>query len=394
MAISKATKSQVLTGHQVVAEAMRQIEPDVVAAYPITPQSEIMHYFAQYIANGEVNTELITVESEHSAMSACVGASAAGARAMTATASQGLALMIEIVYIASAMRCPIVMAVANRALSGPINIHCDHSDAMLARDCGAVQIFAEDAQEAYDYMIMAVKVAEDKQVLLPVMVMLDGFTLTHTADVVELLDDQVVKRFVGEYHPEYPLLDVENPTTQGPFALPPYYFELKRQQQEAMGHVPGVLTRVQDEFARISGRKHSGFFEPYFLDDADYALVVMGSTAGTAKAAVDELRRRGQKVGLLKLRLFRPFPREEIKEALEDKRAVAILDRAFSLGSFGPLFLEVSSALSELEEKPRLYNYVYGLGGREITSAQISGVLEQIQDERLSLEMRYIGLRE
>jgi len=393
MVINKIDKLQLLTGHQAVAFAMRQIEPDVVAAYPITPQSEIMHYFAQFVADGEVKTELITVESEHSAMSACVGASAAGARTMTATASQGLALMIEIVYIAASMRCPIVMAIANRALSGPINIHCDHSDAMLARDCGAVQIFAEDAQEAYDYMIMAVKVAEDEQVLLPVMVMLDGFTLTHTADVVELLDDQVVKDFVGEYRPRYPLLDVENPTTQGPFALPSYYFEIKRQQQEAMEHVPAVLAQVQADFAKISGREYNGFFEPYLLNDADYAVVVMGSTAGTAKAAIDELRQSGERAGLLKLRLFRPFPREQIKEALQHKRAVAILDRAFSFGSFGPLFLEVSSALAPLKEKPRLYNYIYGLGGRDITASQIKDVIKQIQDERLSLEMRYIGLR-
>jgi pyruvate ferredoxin oxidoreductase alpha subunit len=385
---------QVLTGHQAVAEAMRQIEPDVVAAYPITPQSEIMHYFAEFVANGKVRTELITVESEHSAMSACIGAAVAGARTMTATASQGLALMIEIVYIASAMRCPIVMAIANRALSGPINIHCDHSDAMLGRDAGVAQLFAEDAQEAYDFMIMAPRIAEHPEVLLPVWVNLDGFTLTHTADVVELLEDELVKEFVGEYKPRYPLLDVDHPTTQGPFALPEYYFELKRQQVDAMASVPRVLLEVQAEFAKLSGREYQGFFEPYHLDDAEYAMVVMGSTAGTAKEAVDRLRERGEKVGLLKLWLFRPFPREEVAAALEGKEAVAILDRAFSLGSFGPLFLEVSSALYEAERRPRLYNYTYGLGGRDTTAKQLEEVFHQIQDERLSKEMHYINLRE
>ncbi|MGQ9601390.1 MAG: pyruvate ferredoxin oxidoreductase [Candidatus Bipolaricaulia bacterium] len=394
MAAKVSERLQVLTGHQAVAEAMRQIEPDVVAAYPITPQSEIMHYFAEFVANGKVRTELITVESEHSAMSACIGAAVAGARTMTATASQGLALMIEIVYIAAAMRCPIVMAIANRALSGPINIHCDHSDAMLGRDAGVAQLFAEDAQEAYDFMVMAPRIAEHEDVLLPVWVNLDGFTLTHTADVVELLEDELVKEFVGEYKPRYPLLDVDHPTTQGPFALPEYYFELKRQQVDAMESVPRVLLEVQAEFSRLSGREYQGFFEPYYLDDAEYAMVVMGSTAGTAKEAIDRLRERGERVGLLKLWLFRPFPREEVAAALEGKEAVAILDRAFSLGSYGPLFLEVSSALYEATRKPRLYNYTYGLGGRDTTASQLEEVFRQIQEEGLSREMHYINLRE
>lgn len=394
MGTEVSEKLQVLTGHQAVAEAMRQIEPDVVAAYPITPQSEIMHYFAEYVANGRVNTELVTVESEHSAMSACVGASVAGARTMTATASQGLALMIEIVYIAASMRCPIVMAIANRALSGPINIHCDHSDAMLGRDAGAAQLFAEDAQEAYDFMVMAQRIAEHEDVLLPVWVNLDGFTLTHTADVVELLEDELVKDFVGEYHPKYPLLDVDHPTTQGPFALPEYYFELKRQQVDAMENVSRVLLEVQAEFSRVSGREYQGFFEPYQLDDAEYAIVVMGSTAGTAKEAVDTLREQGEKAGLLKLWSFRPFPREELAEALGGNSAVAVLDRALSFGSFGPLYLEVSSALYDSEQKPRLYNYTYGLGGRDTSARQLEEVFRQIEDEQLSKEMHYIGLRE
>jgi len=394
MATRVSEKLQVLTGHQSVAQAMRQIEPDVVAAYPITPQSEIMHYFAGFVANGEVATELITVESEHSAMSACVGASVAGARTMTATASQGLALMIEIVYIAAAMRCPIVMAIANRSLSAPINIHCDHSDAMLGRDAGVAQLFAEDAQEAYDFMIMAQRIAEHEDVLLPVWVNLDGFTLTHTADVVELLDDLAVKEFVGEYEPKYPLLDVDHPTTQGPFALPDYYFELKRQQVDAIESVPRVLLEIQAVFSRVSGREYEGFLEPYYLDDAEHVLVAMGSTAGTAKEAVDRLREEGERVGLLKLWLFRPFPREELAAALEGKKAVAVLDRAFSLGSYGPLYLEISSALYQSEARPKLYNYTYGLGGRDTTAGQLEEIFHQIQDGHLGQEMHYIGLRE
>lgn len=393
MAAEVAERLKVLTGHQAVAEAMRQIEPDVVAAYPITPQSEIMHYFAEFVANGKVRTELITVESEHSAMSACVGASVAGARTMTATASQGLALMIEIVYIASAMRCPIVMAIANRALSGPINIHCDHSDAMLGRDAGVAQLFAEDAQEAYDFMVMAQRIAEHEDVLLPVWVNLDGFTLTHTADVVELIEDELVKEFVGKYKPRYPLLDVDHPTTQGPFALPEYYFELKRQQVDAIERVPQILLEVQAEFSKLSGREYQGFFEPYYLDDAEYVIVVMGSTAGTTKEAVDSLRAHGQKVGLLKLWLFRPFPGKEIAAALEGKKAVAVLDRAFSLGNYGPLYLEVSSALYEAEQKPQLYNYTYGLGGRDTSAKQLEEVFRELRSKRLGKEMHYINLR-
>ncbi|MFW6104469.1 MAG: pyruvate ferredoxin oxidoreductase [Candidatus Bipolaricaulota bacterium] len=384
----------VLTGHQVVANAMRQVEPDVVAAYPITPQSEIVEYFSQFVADGEVDSEVITVESEHSAMSACVGSAAAGARTMTATASQGLALMMEIVYIAASMRTPIVMTVANRALSGPINIHCDHSDSMAARDSGVIQLYGEDAQEAYEFTLMAQRLAESEDVLLPVMVTLDGFTLTHTAQVAELLPDESVKEFVGEYEARYPLLDVENPTTQGPFDMPDYYFEHKLQQVEAMSNVPDRFLEVQDEFNQLSGSNYDGLFDSYKLDDADYAVVILGSTAGTAKVVVDQLREQGKKVGLLKPWLFRPFPEEKISRVLRDKEAVGVLDRSLSFGSSGPLYLEVSSALSEEDNKPRLFNYTYGLGGRDIKEEQIVEVFEDLEDPDLEHEMRYIGARQ
>jgi pyruvate ferredoxin oxidoreductase alpha subunit len=388
------TEKKVVTGHEAVANAMRQVSPDVVAVYPITPQSEIAQYFAQYVADGEVDTEIVTVESEHSAMSACVGSSVAGSRTITATASQGLALMVEIVYIAASMRCPIVMALCNRALSAPINIHCDHSDSMLARDSGVFQIYCEDAQEAYDYMIMAQKIAENENVLLPGMVCLDGFTLTHTAQVATFLDDKVVKDFVGEYQAKYPLLDVDNPTTQGPFDMPDYYFEHKRQQVDAIYNVPEVFLNIQKEYSNLSGRNYEGYFEPYKLEDAEYAVAVLGSTAGTARVAVDELREEGKKVGLLKVRLYRPFPRDEIAEAAEHLKALGIMDRAISFGTKGALYSDITSAFSASEKIPRFNNYIYGLGGRDITIDQIKGILKELEEKSLSQETRYIGVRE
>ncbi|MGY4706487.1 pyruvate ferredoxin oxidoreductase [Candidatus Bipolaricaulota sp. J31] len=383
---------KVMTGHKAVAEAMRQIEPDVVAVYPITPQSEIAEYYADYVHNGLVKTELVPVESEHSAMSACIGAAAAGARVMTATASQGLALMVEVLYIAAGMRLPIVMALANRALSAPINIHCDHGDAYLARDCGAVQIFAESAQEAYDYMLIAQRIAENEEVRLPVIVNLDGFTLTHSSQVVETLPDEVAKKFVGEYEPLYPLLDVDHPTTWGPFAMPDYYFELKRAQEAGMEAVPRVFLAVQEEYSALCGRPYKGFFEGYRLDDAERAIVVMGSTAGTAKVVVDELRAKGEKVGLLKLWLWRPFPREEVVDALSGVKAVAVMDRALSHGNLGALYLDVAAGFAG-REGPVFVNYIYGLGGRDIPAEHIAQVFEGLKEARTG-ERRFLGLRE
>ena len=385
---------KVMTGHKAVAEAMRQIEPDVVAVYPITPQSEIAEYYADYVHNGMVHTELVPVESEHSAMSACVGAAAAGARVMTATSSQGLALLVEVLYIAAGMRLPIVMALANRALSAPINIHCDHSDAYLARDSGAFQIFCESAQEAYDYTLMAQRVAEHERVRLPGIVNLDGFSLTHTAQVVEPLEDRVAKEFVGPFQALYPLLDVDKPVTWGPFAMPDYYFELKRAQAAAMEEVPAVFLEVQRAYAKVSGRTYAGFVERYRLDDADRALVVLGSTAGTAKVAVDALRARGEKVGLLKVWLYRPFPYREVAAALEQVRHVAVLDRAISFGAMGALYSDVATALLRSKSRPNLYNYIYGLGGRDVTPEQLQDVLVGLDKACPDEVLRYIGLRE
>lgn len=389
------TKLTLMTGAEAAAHAMRQVRPDVVPIYPITPQTPVIETFAQFVADGQCDTEIINVESEHSAMSAAVGASCAGARVMTATSSQGLALMLEIVYIAASMRCPIVLAIGSRALSGPINIHCDHSDSMMARDAGCVQIFAENAQEAYDMMVVAQRLAEDRRVLVPVMVMQDGFTITHSAEPVALLPDETVKEFVGEYEPLYPLLDTDHPTTQGPFVLPDYYFELKRQQVDALEAARDVWLELQEKFAAISGRRHQGFFEEYKLSDAEYALVILSSTAGTAKVVIDRLRRKGIKVGLLKLWLFRPFPGKEIAQALADKRAVAVLDRAISFGSWGPLYLEIGAALERsLLKRPLLYNYIYGLGGRDTPPELLASVVTDLQSELDPTVLRYLGLRE
>lgn len=383
-----------MTGHKAVAEAMRQIEPDVVAVYPITPQSEIAEYYADYVHDGIVHTELVPVESEHSAMSACVGAAAAGARVMTATSSQGLALLVEVLYIAAGMRLPIVMALANRALSAPINIHCDHSDAYLARDAGAFQVFCESAQEAYDYTLIAQRIAEHAKVRLPGIVNLDGFALTHTSQVVEPLDDAVAKKFVGAFKAVHPLLDVDKPVTWGAFAMPDYYFELKRAQQAAMEEIPAVFLDVQKAFASKSGRTYPGFVETYRLDDADRALVVLGSTAGTAKVAVDSLRTKGEKVGLLKIWLYRPFPYQTVASALERVKHVAVLDRAISFGAMGALYSDVATSLLRLPARPALHNYVYGLGGRDITAEQLEAAFTGLGKVRPDEVLRYIGLRE
>lgn len=378
-----------LTGGEAVAVAVRQIDPDVFPVYPITPQTPIIQSFAQMVADGQAHTEIINVESEHSAMSAAAAAALAGARTLTATSSQGLALMVEIIYITASLRAPVVMAVGNRALSGPINIHADHSDAMLARDAGWVQLFAENAQEAYDLMLLAPRLAEHPQVQLPVMVGLDGFTITHSAEPVALLEDAKVREWVGEYRVPYPLLDTANPVTVGPFAMPDSYFELRYQIQEALERVPGVLEALCRDYARLSGRGYDAL-ESYRLEDAERALVVMGSAAGTAKEAIDRLREQGEKVGLLKPRLFRPFPAKVLREALAHVPKVAVLDRAMSLGSFPPLYAEVSAAL--YGSPVQLQSYVGGLGGREIYTED----LMQLFTDLAALPAgptRYVGLR-
>jgi pyruvate ferredoxin oxidoreductase alpha subunit len=361
-----------LTGGEAVAHAMRQIDPDVVPVYPITPQTPIIQGFAKFVADGKAHGEMIDVESEHSAMSAAIGAALSGARTITATSSQGLALMAEVVYIAAAMRAPMVVALGNRALSGPINIHCDHSDSMLVRDSGVIQLFVENAQEAYDAMLLATRLSEHPDVLLPVFVCQDGFTITHSAEPVELLPDEDVAGFVGDYALPFPLLDVRRPTTQGPFAMPDYYYELRHQQVAAMAAAGPALEALASELEGLTGRRYRGL-ERYRLEDARRVAVVLGSTAGTLKEAVDALRDEGEPAGLVELRSFRPLPAAELAEALGDAETAVVLDRADSPGGAPPLYAEVAAALygSGVE----LESHVYGLGGRDLSLADARRLL-------------------
>ena len=384
------------SGNEAAAIAMRQINPDVVGAFPITPSTEIPEYFSQYVANGEVDTEFIAVESEHSAMSTCIGASAAGARAMTATSSCGLAYMWELLYVAASMRLPVVMSVVNRALSGPININNDHSDSMGARDSGWIQMYAETNQEAYDNLIQSVLIAERCRV--PVMACQDGFITSHGVSNIELMEDDDVRDFVGEYEPENYLLSHDNPLAVGPYGISPYYMEIKREQAQAMKDSMPVILQVGEEFEKITGRKYK-FFEEYMMDDADVALVVMGSSAGTGKEAVDRLRAEGKKVGLIKLRVFRPFPRRPLAASMCKVKAVAIMDKAESFSnSGGPLFNEARSSLYDLPDKPYAVNYIYGLGGRDIRVEDFYDIYkdlyEIIEQDDPSDVYRYLGVRD
>ena len=386
-----------LSGNEAAAIAMKQINPDVVAAFPITPSTEIPQYFSTFVSNGQVDTEFVAVESEHSAMTACIGAEAAGARAMTATSANGLSFMWEQIYIASSLRLPIVMSLVNRAVSGPLNIHNDHSDAMGVRDAGWIMLFSENNQEAYDNLLMAHKIAENKDVLLPLMVCQDGFITSHSIENIELLEDDKVKSFVGTYKPEHYLLNKEEPIAIGPLDLQAYLFEHKYQQAEAMRNAKKVIAQVSKEFEELTGRKYS-FFEEYQLDDAEIAIVCMNSTAGTTKYVVDQLRNKGIKAGLLKIRMFRPFPAEEIAKALSHLKAVAVLDKADSLnGAGGALFEDVTSAMFVNKVQVPTVNYVYGIGGRDTTSKDIESVytdLTEIANNNGTNDFyRYLGVR-
>ncbi|MBW2980405.1 pyruvate ferredoxin oxidoreductase [Candidatus Woesearchaeota archaeon] len=394
MANKKAGKTvKAITGTASAAEAMRQINPDVVGAFPITPQTAIMQKFSEFVADGIVDTELVRVESEHSAMSVCVGASAAGARAMTATASAGLALMWEIVGVASGSRLPIIMNVVNRALSSPINIHCDHSDSMGARDHGWVQIYSENNQEVYENTLLAVRIGEHPDVMLPVMVCQDGFITSHGVVNTTIFDDNVVKKFVGEHKPEKWLLNVKDPVTMGPLELQDYYFETKRQQIPAMEKAKEIFLAAGKELSKITGNKYE-FIEKYNLDDADAVIITMNSTAGTTKTVIDKMREEGKKVGLLKIRLFRPFCYKEVGEALKNAKAIAVLDRSESFGANAPIFGEIKNTLYDLNLRPKLQSCVFGLGGRNIFESDIEAVFDDLLAGNVSSDVRYIGVRE
>jgi pyruvate ferredoxin oxidoreductase alpha subunit len=365
-----------VTGNQAVAEALRQLNPDVMPAYPITPSTEIMQRYSEFVSNGKVDTEMILVESEHSAMSAAIGASAAGGRVATATSSQGMALMWEMLNIASGYRLPILLSLVNRALSGPLNIHGDHSDGMGSRDTGWIQLYSENAQEAYDNTIMAYRIAEHVDVRLPIMVCMDGFIISHSIESMQFLPDDAVKKFIGEYKAIDPLLDMDNPKSIGALVLPDYYMEHKRAQHEAMIKAKQVVQDVSAEFAKLFGRKYE-LFETYRLEDAEVVLVALNSAAGTIKDEVDRYRDKGIKAGLLKPRMFRPFPYEEVGAALKNAKAVCVMDRADSYGGNGPLFMEIASAVYPHRQGPVLFNKIYGLGGRDLMPLDIDQVIDE-----------------
>ena len=385
-----------LSGNEAAAIAMKQINPDVVAAFPITPSTEIPQYFSTFVSNGTVDTEFVAVESEHSAMSACIGAEAAGGRAMTATSANGLSLMWEI-YIASSLRLPIVMSLVNRAVSGPLNIHNDHSDAMGVRDSGWIQLFSENNQEAYDNLVMAHRIAEHKDVLLPLMVCQDGFITSHSIENIELIEDDKVKEFVGKYEPEHYLLNDKEPIAIGPLDLQSYLFEHKTQQAIAMRNAKKVILDVASDFEKMTGRKY-GFFEEYKTEDAELVIVCMNSTAGTAKYTADKLREQGVKAGVLKIRVFRPFPAEEVAKALSKAKAIAVLDKADSLNAAGgALFEDVTSGMFVNKIQVPTINYVYGIGGRDTTSKDIESVYNDLSEIAKTGEIgnpyRYLGVR-
>ena len=399
-----------LNGDEAVAYAVKQSDVDVVAAYPITPQTIIVERFSEYVHDGEVDTEFVCVESEHSALSACLTAAATGARTFTATASAGLALMHEILYVTSGCRAPVVMAIANRALSAPINIHCDHSDSMVERDACWIQIYVENAQETYDSVIQAFRIAEHPDILLPVMVMLDAFVLSHTLESVRVLSDETVGKFVGTR--QIPLvtthkndrvpfkLDPENPMTMGPLDLYDYYFEHKMQQHHAMQRAPEIIEEINDEYGRLSGRRYgNGLTDPYHLEDAEIAVVCAGSTAGTVKTVVDQLRDKGIRAGLLRLRAYRPLPKEDIVNALEDVKAVAVMDRSHSFGAHGgPIFHEIRHILYDAPTHPHVVNYIYGLGGRDMPQTLIHKIYKNLQKivetKHVETPVQFIGVRE
>ncbi len=386
-----------LSGNEAISYAIKQVNPDVMPAFPITPSTEIPQYVANYIANGEMDTEFIPVESEHSSMSATIGAQAAGARSLTVTSSCGLALMWEELYVAASNRLPLALCLVNRALSGPININCDHSDSMGARDTGFIQIYAENNQEVYDNFVQAYRIAEHKDVMLPIMICQDGFITSHAVENIELLEDDKVKNFVGEYNPENYLLNADQPMAMGPYAVSNYYMETKMAQNTAMNNAKQVILDVGKEFGEMSGREY-GFFEEYRLEDADYAMVMIGSAAGATKDAVDKLREQGKKVGLLKLRVFRPFPDEEIAMALKNCKVVAIMDRSECFrGKGGPLGAEIKAAIYDYAKDVKAFNLVYGLGGRDFTVEEAERIFNDLaafdKDGAAFEEYRYVGLR-
>jgi pyruvate ferredoxin oxidoreductase alpha subunit len=374
------------------AEAVKQANTDVVAAYPITPQTHIVEHLSEVVNNGELDAEFIPVESEHSAMSVCAGSSAAGARSFTCTSSQGLALMSEIVYITASLRLPILMLLANRSLSGPLSIWNDHSDVMSIRDCGWIQVFVENGQEVYDHVFIGYRVAEDRNVLLPFMVNLDGFVLTHVIEPVEFLDQEIVDRYLPPYQPLY-TLHPDHPVTMGAFSMPALYTETKKAQAEALTAAMPYILKGWQEFGDMTGRYYHPV-ETYKTDDAKILLVTQGSLSETASVAIDTLRGAGESVGLVKIRLWRPFPFEEFREAVAGAELVVVMDRAISYGGpGGPLAGEIRSALYAQEKHPRVVNFIAGIAGRDVSPDDFVQMIQQAT-ERPGEWYELYGVRE
>ena len=364
-----------LEGSIAIAEAVKLADVDVIAAYPITPQTHIVERLAEYVANDELNANYMPVESEHSAMSACLGSSIVGARTFTATAGQGLELMHEVLYVASSLRLPIVMAVADRALSGPLNVWGDHSDAMATRDCGWIQMFAENAQEAFDLVICAFRIAEDEKVLFPTMVHIDGFHLSHVIEPLYLLEHEKIDKFLPKYKHPY-ALNPDKPLTAGAFCPPNVYTEAKKAQDTALRASKEVILDVWREFGRLAGRSYYPV-EMYKTDDAEVLLLTMGSYSETAMITIDNMRNNGKKVGLIRLRLWRPFPFDEFRKAVSGAKTLIVLDRALSFGGpSGPVCSEIQSALYPLVTKPKVISFVGGLGGRDMSASTFENMIK------------------
>ncbi|MBW2995536.1 pyruvate ferredoxin oxidoreductase [Candidatus Woesearchaeota archaeon] len=380
---------KVIEASMAVAIAAKLCKPDVVAVYPITPQTHIPERIADFVYDGEADIEMIDVESEHSALSACVGAQAAGSRTFTATASQGLALMHEVLFVASGLRLPIVMAVTNRTLSAPINIWNDHQDSISARDSGWMQFYVESAQEALDTVIIAYKIAEDHKVLLPAMICLDGFTLSHVYEPVDIPEASKVTKFISKYKPIYKL-DTKKPMTFGPIGFPNSFMHFKDQQHEAMKNALNIIKKTNNDFKKQFGRSYgNGLIEEYKMQDAEYAVICMGTIAGTSRVVVDGLRKQGKKVGLIKIKTFRPFPEEELIRATKNLKAIAVIDKNISLGQQGAIYTDLKSTLYN-KNKALIHSFIAGLGGRDIKKNHIlASILKSIKAKKPSIMWMY-----
>jgi pyruvate ferredoxin oxidoreductase alpha subunit len=376
---------KVMTANRAVSEAVKLAKPQVIPVYPITPQTSISEYLAQFVADGDINAEYIKVESEHSAISAALGASGTGVRVFTATSSQGLMLMHEILYAASGMRMPIVMANANRSISAPLSIWNDQQDSIAQRDAGWMQIYAENGQESLDSILMAYKTSENEKVLLPSMVCLDGFILTHTVEPVEIPTEEQVDRFLPKYTPKHALLNPEKPMSLGTLTDPDYYMEARYQIEEAMENSMEVIEKVNRDFEEIFGRKYD-FTEEYKCDDAEIIIIAMGSICSTVRVCIDEMRERGEKVGLLKVRVYRPFPHEQIQKAVQNAKKVAVLDKNISFGVGGALYNDIKSKIDV-----KAYDFIIGLGGRDITPDRIEEVVNKTKNPEK--DVNWIGLK-